>query len=775
MIERASAILDRIHRSIKGRLSWKPDAQSPLPARVQRIGLKLGYDQHGNAVHRGNKTIHTLVIAGTGGGKSNDFKWLARQSVLDPEPRAVIVVDGNGGARDSVLHNIVELIDQLGLADTRPVVLFDTNHPTHVTCTNPLAHSAGSDISVVSVAVLTSIASGGHEQAFNDKPTLRNNLAAVLAAGAALGLTIPDVEALCDLDDPDHLREWAIDHLEDDYPKRELRRMQRMAQQRSVADYTARLQGTENRLNDLTRSRAARASLGGHAQGVNLAEVIAAGGIILINGEGSQHASEPDARAYANVVLSSIVRYLVIRDPTIPVDLFIDECQHFLGSDAEPMFREFRKRKCSATVATQVVETFEKVPGLLAVILGTTECKMFGRVMTMANAELAAREVFEADLESPVLASVRPVAVGQRRTTFNGSTQGSNETTGVSNTEGVSHGHSVGHTRSRSKSTSESTMRFSSRSETHAQSSALGESDSLSDMSFSGIGDTASTGSVQTTSTATALSPNLDFWDRPYDIQGYNQGAMQGTTAGSARNTSRGSGTSRGRATQRTNATSDAYGAAEGEGTSFGTSEAEGVTHSHSRSFERNASLSRSSTRGTSTGTSISEGMENVYQDLPQSFHSLQHIQHRIAHMLKRLQPGQMVVSLHNQVQLLKIPEVKDTARSLAELQDLKTQLLLRNPFTMKIEDAIAACIARRKALCAEASPSRPEPGFAPQPVPGLDDILNAPGEFAAGFWKRQPAPAKPRVPKRPGRETKPGEPPLTVIDGGRNDGDSDA
>jgi len=776
MIELAPAILDRIRRTIKERLSWKPAAQSALPARVQRTGLKLGYDQHGNAVRRGPGVVHSLIIAGTGGGKSNDLKWLIRQSILDSQPRAVIVVDGNGGARDSVLHNIVELIHQLGLADTRPVVLFDTNHPELVTCTNPLAHAAGTDTSVVSGAVRTSMASAGQENSFLDMPTLRNNLTNVLDAGASLGLTIPDVEALCDIDDPDRLREWAIDALEEGQPKRELRRMQRMAHQRSASDYTARLQGTENRLGDLTRPRTARASLGGHPQGVNLGDVIAAGGIIMISAEGSRHASEPDARAYANIVLSSIIRYLLIRDPTIPVDLFIDEAQHFLGSDTEPMLRELRKRACSVTLATQVLETFDKVPGLLASILGCTESKMISRVMTMDDAERAAREIIECDLESPVLASIRPVGVSQRRTTFNGSTQGSNDTTGRSSTEGVSHGDTVGVARSRSTSRSESAMRFSSQSEMHGQSSTLGEADSVADMSFAGVGEAMSSGSVQTTSTGTAMSPELDFWGQPYDIQGYNQGGMQGTTSGSARNTSRGNGTSRGHATQCSSGASEAYGSSEGEGTSVGTSETEGVTLSRARSFERNASLSRSTTHGTSTATSVSEGLETVYQDLPQSFHSLQHMQHRIAHMLKRLQPGQMIVSLHNQVQLLKIPKVQDTTRSLAELQDLRTQLLLKNPFTMKIEDAIAAGVARRKALCAKATPPHPEPSFAPQPMP-VDDLLDDPKAYGEGFRRRaaaRNATTKREPKRRPPSEKQGDKPTFRVIDGGAGDNDGE-
>ncbi|MGE3702631.1 MAG: hypothetical protein AB7G08_28275 [Hyphomicrobiaceae bacterium] len=97
-------------------------------------------------------------------------------------------------------------------------------------------------------------------------------------------------------------------------------------------------------------------------------------------------------------------------------------------------------------------------------------------------------------------------------------------------------------------------------------------------------------------------------------------------------------------------------------------------------------------------------------------------------------------------------------------------RLLASSPHAMPIEEARAHIAERRKLLLGSPATSRPEPSFAPVPMPFID----APDLYAADFVRRgaRTSPAKPKSqPKqRPGRkpvgELPPGADRFTVIDG---------
>lgn len=100
----------------------------------------------------------------------------------------------------------------------------------------------------------------------------------------------------------------------------------------------------------------------------------------------------------------------------------------------------------------------------------------------------------------------------------------------------------------------------------------------------------------------------------------------------------------------------------------------------------------------------------------------------------------------------------------------LAARLIAASPLSMSLEDALKQKRERRRALLTP--PAKPEPDFsAPQPLP----IIDAPHQFASGFWEKRSSPhqaaAKPKsAAQRPAKPSR-GSHPLRLIRGGK-DGD---
>jgi hypothetical protein len=169
-----------------------------------------------------------------------------------------------------------------------------------------------------------------------------------------------------------------------------------------------------------------------------------------------------------------------------------------------------------------------------------------------------------------------------------------------------------------------------------------------------------------------------------------------------------------------------------------------------------------------------------VIEWLPSETYSLEEQLHRAAAAIAGCARREAFVKIEGARPLkIRTPDVRPAFRS-GVIKKIFLPLFLKSAATrspyLRANGEVDAELGNRIAEILKPV-AQPAADFSAQPVPGLDDILNAPGEFAAGFWKRQPAASKPRAPKLPAREPQPGEPPLLVIEGGRGptDGDSDA
>lgn len=725
--------------------------RQPKKPSLNRHGLHLGFAADGTPLHI-DLGKHILGIGQTGSGKTQFIKYCLRH-LLTSEPSASgILVDCNGTHTNSLFHSILAFNERV---TQRPVVLFDPSVASHVTTCNVLACAPHEDPSVVAGAVLSSMASRAGEANFDQSPLLRTALKALLITAAELGLTLPDVMPLLDVEDRASLRRRALQLIQDPFARDFLQQLETASLQSNKADFNARIMGPYNRLAETQSSRIVRGAQSGSVDPVDFPAHFERRGIVLINGSGSAHASDIDARSYASLILSTIVRQLFRRERLTPVAIFIDEAQYVAGaSDLDVLLREGRKYGVSVAVFTQTFETFKKT-GLLPTLLGNCEVVVVGRLKDMNDAEEVTRQCFEVDLEAPLVASIRPTVVGQERITLCGESDGEAESDGTSRAIGRSQSAMRSEGFATSESVSEGESQFSGWSEGEAYGASSGDTTSISDSTSWGHSATDSVGVSQNFGLSAGVPVERDVWGNPQPktdfIEGYTLSTNDGVSAGSATGSSIGGMQGRGQSHAQSQSAQLSRGVSEGGGTNRSASRGQSSSTSYGTAEGHSVSEGRSASRSKSRTRSRQESLGSVFANLPNSFHSLPNQQHRIAHVLRRMRPGQMLVAYNNHVVMAHIPLVKSRSYSRAELNDLKLRTLLRSPYTMRTEDALEAA---RKRLADFVAREPRDASFEPVPMPILDDVAG----FAQDYTTR--AKAKRRKPKRD----------LRVIDGGKDE-----
>jgi len=390
---------------------------------------------------------------------------------------------------------------------------------------------------------------------------------------------------------------------------------------------------------------------------------------------------------------------------------------------------------------------------ILNAVITNTRCKVIFGGLAPDDAELLARVIFPAhDLQEWKEASVRMTPVGNRLVHTHSAAHAVQDALH----EMAAETDAIAHSRARSVMHAEGRATMSGKTRARSRASALGATDA--DAATSGIttgqGDTASL----------ALAPQGGILSPP-EILG--QGTAQSSTT-ALTNLS-----TQSRALSRV----DTEGEIEGEIDAVSEIESDAIAETVGDAISKARTQARGATHGTTDTEGVGEAYVTEYEPLPMQFYSLEEQHHRAIAALITLDLRECFVKLTNTPAL----RTRTVDHEPAFRSDYAKRVLLPlylqkinalSPFVLPISQVDAEIDARTAEILKPAPP--PAPDFSAQPVPGLDDVLNAPGNYAAEFWKRQPA-ANPRAPKRPSREPQPGEPALTIIDGGRSDGDNNA
>jgi hypothetical protein len=622
----------------------------PQPSRPPVVdGIMLGVDETGCQVRLNDtpRLEHMHTIGATGSGKSTFLLNNILQDIA--RGRGVCVLDPHGGHPDSLMNTVLTYLHDHHWFAARKVHILAPNFGDYIVGFNPLAPLPGTDTTVIAGAMLEAFGRVWGDEDTKEKPLTRRLLRNVFVALAECGLTIPDAVEL--LDYHDHtMRRRVLSQIRDDNARRELEGIEALSNQpRGLADFQSMVLGPVNRLAEFVACDAIRTMFAmsrAHDppdKTIDLLSILDRGDILLVD---LQHGSRVDEAA-TDLLGKVLLRYLFLlmthRRPYAlprsdhprfhPFFIYVDECHRYVTDDVEGLLTQARKFGMGVTLSHQYLAQLGKPHDkIYEAVRNSTEIKVVFRIKSPEEAQLLAQDVLPLDLESPVLASIRPVQTGYELGKLNTATysvhDGEGDSTATHASEGVARG------RTASQSWMQAVGRATSTSHGTGSSEAIGLSTSQ------GLNAVQS----HMDSMAYTYDPNTQtFIGLPMPL-GMNVGAADGTA--NAVSTMQAENRAQGRNTFSSITETDSETAGRGGGLAF----------SESVSRASGTSSGKHSTRGTTQGAGTSEALFPTYQNLPTAFHSKDHALYRAGEMLRSLPVGRAVVRFRDTRAVLTVP-----------------------------------------------------------------------------------------------------------------------
>lgn len=565
----------------------------PAPPKIDRTAIVLGRDERRASVLLPLKARleHCFILGATGSGKSRMLSHMMRQAVAHGE--GLCFVDPHG------TDDYKELLLWLSERDTT-VHVIDFNAP-NVVGFNPLACPADTDPSVIVGNFMDALSVSWEGESLAQKPTIERVMSAMLAALVELKLTICEAPHILDHADSRGLRRYAIEHVQDDFTRSVLIRLQELSEDiRRKRDFDQEVVGPENRLARLLRPPTIRAMLGQTENCLDFKAIMDGGEVLLANLSGGTKVYEKEADLFGRLLTRTALFHAKRRTNTRPFNLVMDEAHRFLSADIPVLLAEVRKYGVAITAAMQWLAQAEAYDeNILAALLNGTNIKICFRLRDAEEAERMAHSIIPLNLERPVEALIKPTVIGHQRMLLN------NESDSVQQSTTKSRALALGETRGYAETVADSMS--TTRAESHGTSTGESSSDMHSNSEGAGAGDSSSDIMIPT-----------DDPDSPM---------ISRTSAGSSSNQSHSS--------------SHGSSNAKSKGSNHSTSRSE--TRSQSRATTQSLANSRVETEGEaiSDGTGRSKGhseaLEPIMANLPTAVHSMQNELYAAGKLLRSL------------------------------------------------------------------------------------------------------------------------------------------
>ena len=430
----------------------------------------------------------------------------------------------------------------------------------------------------------------------DDKPLLESIMRQLAELCCGTQITLPDVKHLLRPDDQHGVRSWALEHVEDEYVREGLQRLDDAARsEKSKRDFRQMTMGPSNRFDDITHYPTIRYATGAGPT-LPIAEIIDEGGIILVDASPGSQVGETAAKTYAALLIRAV--YSAMRQRQHPERLAllsIDESAPVIQgqADVETLSARARKHGICCLFGGAIRRPAHR-PQYLA-LKNCANTRITFRVADGEEAEARARDDIPMDLERPKQSMVRPTNVGVKRTTLTGKARSTNE--------------------ARGRSQAETESEFAGRKRHQC----------LWGIRRPGFSSFAAEGAAQSDSAGQVLDVGPD--GMPIGIplsQSTNQGTSVSAVSGAGVSSMRGS----------------------------MSMQAKSIAASRGRAF----STATHETRGTSEGTNEGEAFEPIYDNLPSQLYSLEKSVYQAARTLKLLQPGEAIIAFGDFAAKVKVP-----------------------------------------------------------------------------------------------------------------------
>jgi hypothetical protein len=314
------ALRDKLRRELHRNIpSLQPRPAPPLsappkPPAISGPRVVLGRDLSTGqpfAIPDETRSRSLHMIGAPNSGKSMAMFHLLKQDFLNGT--GILLLDPHGTHKSSVFNYTLRWLAATGAAKNRRVHVFDP--AAGMICGfNPLHRSPECDASVIGSAMSDAIAKGFGDEDTTESPTLRRGLRAILTAMAELGLTLLEATMLLDPADPSGIRARAIRRLTDETARQFLERLDSLASNPRMAQtFDVETIGIRNRLEEFLSSKAIRRVFG-QINGIDLADVMDRGEVVLVNLSGGSQISEREGDLLGRLFFGSSWKKVGKRD-----------------------------------------------------------------------------------------------------------------------------------------------------------------------------------------------------------------------------------------------------------------------------------------------------------------------------------------------------------------------------------------------------------------------------------------------------------------------------
>jgi len=309
--------------------------------------ILLGHDRAGAPVvlTPEERQAHMHVIGASGSGKSKFMEQMMRGDLDNRQ--GFCLIDPHGTLYQSVLdyaaHKVLD----------RDIVLLDLSRPDQIIGFNPFRREKAGDLSVqVERRIRATLHAWGVPNA-DQTPTLERTLRLVFTTILELELPFHQARHLLNFESSE-IRERLIDRLESKLVQEEWRELLGLKSK----EWRAELLSAKNRLFRLLTSTTLTRFFNAAGGGIDLAEIIDQGKILLVNLSSSDDLSEGSSRVFGALLVNEFFEVASRRRAAPgrtlkPYYLYMDEFQTFVGLDVTAMLDQVRKFKLFAILAHQ--------------------------------------------------------------------------------------------------------------------------------------------------------------------------------------------------------------------------------------------------------------------------------------------------------------------------------------------------------------------------------------------------------------------------------------
>jgi hypothetical protein len=353
--------------------------------------ILLGHDEANQPVTLSpeERQAHMHVIGASGSGKSKFMEQMMRGDLDNRQ--GFCLIDPHG----TLYRNVLDYAAHKVL--NRDIVLLDLSRPEQVIGFNPFRKGKG-DVSVqVDRRIRATLHAWGVENA-DQTPTLERTLRLVFTTLLELELPFHQAQHLINFESSE-IREQLIARLDSKLVQQEWRELLGLKSK----DWRSELLSAKNRLFRLLTSTTLTRFFHASGVGIDLAEIIEQGKILLVNLAESDDLSEEASRVFGALLVNEFFEVARRREAPPgrelkPYYLYMDEFQTFVGLDVTAMLDQVRKRKLFTILAHQRFGQLNE--DLRDSVLTNCRIKAVFGGLTAEASRMMAFEMFIGDLDS---------------------------------------------------------------------------------------------------------------------------------------------------------------------------------------------------------------------------------------------------------------------------------------------------------------------------------------------------------------------------------------